>query len=125
MLVDTIFDADEGALLAVCGDFNAESDEVTVAALRGDVEDTENGTLARRVLVACEASVAEPARFSLIHRGRGQMIDHILASRALVRFYRHTEIHNELLHDESTAFATDEKFPESDHAPVVADFALL
>lgn len=124
MLVDTIFDADENALLAVCGDLNAESDEVPVTALRGDVEDTENGALATRVLVACERSVAEPARFSLIHRGRGQMIDHILASRALVRFYRHTEVHNELLHDESAAFATDEKFPESDHAPVIAEFAL-
>jgi exonuclease III len=88
------------------------------------VEDTENGELATRVLVACARSIAEPARFSLIHRGRGQMIDHILASRSLVRFYRHTEVHNELLHDESMAGASDEKFPESDHAPVVAEFAL-
>jgi hypothetical protein len=27
-----------------------------------------------------------------------------------------------LLHDESAAFADDRKFPESDHAPVVATF---
>jgi exonuclease III len=52
------------------------------------------------------------------------MLDHILASRSLLAFYRNTEIHNELLHDESAAFATDEKFPESDHAPVVAEFVL-
>ncbi|MEM9748885.1 MAG: endonuclease, partial [Actinomycetota bacterium] len=32
------------------------------------------------------------------------------------------EIHNEILHDESLAFAGDAKFPESDHAPVVAEF---
>jgi exonuclease III len=35
---------------------------------------------------------------------------------------RADEIHNELLHDESAAFAIDRKFPESDHAPVVATF---
>ena len=32
-----------------------------------------------------------------------------------------TEIHNELRHDESVAFGSDVKFPESDHAPVVAE----
>lgn len=37
----------------------------------------------------------------------------------------HTEIHNEYLPDESGAFRTDAKFPESDHAPVVAHFSLL
>jgi hypothetical protein len=37
----------------------------------------------------------------------------------------HTEIHNEYLPDESGAFCTDVKFPESDHAPVVAQFTLL
>jgi exonuclease III len=68
--------------------------------------------------------VPEPARFSLIHRGRGEMLDHILVSRSLLASYRTTEIHNELLHDESVAFADDRKFPESDHAPVVAVFEL-
>ncbi len=48
------------------------------------------------------------------------MLDHILVSRALVAHYQGTEIHNELLHDESVAFATDLKCPESDHAPVTS-----
>jgi exonuclease III len=52
------------------------------------------------------------------------MLDHLLASRGLFTFYQGTEIHNELLHDESVAFAIDTKFPESDHAPVVAAFDL-
>jgi exonuclease III len=52
------------------------------------------------------------------------MLDHLLVSRSLLASYRTTEIHNELLHDESAAFATDEKFPESDHAPVVAEFVI-
>ena len=31
---------------------------------------------------------------------------------------------NEVLHDESAAFAVDRKYPESDHAPVLARFNL-
>lgn len=36
--------------------------------------------------------------------------------------YDSTEVHAELLHDESIAFATDVLYPESDHAPIVASF---
>jgi exonuclease III len=50
------------------------------------------------------------------------MLDHILVSRAMLADYRGTEIHNEALPDESGAFRTDVRFPESDHAPVVAEF---
>ena len=56
--------------------------------------------------------------------GGRRRADCVLASRALLAFYRTTQIHNELLHDESVAFAIDRKFPESDHAPVVAEFVL-
>ena len=52
------------------------------------------------------------------------MLDHMLITRNLLAFYRGSEIHNELLHDESAAFAIDRKYPESDHAPVVATFRL-
>lgn len=123
MLVDTLFDADENALVVVCGDFNTDLDDVPLAAIRGDVENTGNGRLAGRVLIPCERSIPEAARFSLLHQGRGAMLDHLLVSRALLAGYRGSEIHNELLHDESVAFAGDVKFPESDHAPVVAAFA--
>jgi exonuclease III len=54
------------------------------------------------------------------HQGRGSMLDHMLVTRNLLAHYRGTEIHNELLHDESVAFGTDRKYPESDHAAVVA-----
>jgi endonuclease/exonuclease/phosphatase family metal-dependent hydrolase len=124
MLIEQLFDADEHALIAVCGDFNSDTNDVPVTAIRGDVSETANPALAKRVLVACERSVPEPARFSLIHNGRGEMIDHILVSRALLAGYETTQVDNELLHDESIAFATDVLYPESDHAPVVASFAL-
>lgn len=47
-----------------------------------------------------------------------------LVSRSLPSGYRGTEIHNEVLPDESGAFRFDDVFPESDHAPVVAEFEL-
>lgn len=122
MLVDTIFNAEEDAYIVVCGDFNATSDNVPVQAIRGYVENTGNGDLAGRVLVPCEQTIPASSRYSLIHQGHGEMIDHILVSRPLLGYYDHTEIHNEILHDESIAFATDKKYPESDHAPVIAEF---
>ena len=75
-------------------------------------------------LRCCENTIPESSRYSLFHLGRGLMLDHVFASRALAAFYRGAEIHNEVLPDESGAFRTDVKFPESDHAPVVAEFGI-
>lgn len=124
MFLDELFEEDEDALIAVCGDFNSDLDEVPVQAIRGDVENTGNEALAKRVLVPCENTIPEPSRYSLFHMGRGNMIDHLLVSRSLLQYHKGTEIHNELLHDESISFATDVKYPESDHAPVIAEFEL-
>jgi endonuclease/exonuclease/phosphatase family metal-dependent hydrolase len=123
-LIDGLFDVHPEAWMAICGDFNAEVEEIEMQAIRGDVENTNNATLAGRVLVACERTVPESSRFTLYHHGRGVMLDHILVSRPLLGFYRGTEIHNELLHDESMAFASDRTYPESDHAPVIAEFEI-
>lgn len=121
-LIDQILDADPDAAIVVAGDFNAEPDEVPVMAIRGDVENTGNGALANRVLVPIEHTIPEPARYTLLHQGKGEMLDHMLVTRNLLGTYRGSEIHNEILHDESLAFAVDRKYPESDHAPVVAAF---
>jgi len=123
-LVDQLFSADPAAQILVAGDFNADLTDVPVQAIRGAVEDTDNPDLGANTLFPCETTVPEPARFSLYHHGRPQMLDHLLVSRALLSGYRGTEVHNEQLHDESVAFATDLLFPESDHAPVVAEFDL-
>lgn len=125
VLVDELFDTHgTEALIAVCGDFNADLEDVTLAALRGRVEDTGNADLGPRVLLPCELSIPESSRYSLLHLGQGVMLDHILVSRPMIRYYRETEVHNEILPDESGAFRTDTQFPESDHAPVVACFEL-
>jgi len=108
----------------VAGDFNADPDEVPVQAIRGDVENTGNAELAGRVLVPIENTVPASSRYTLFHQGHGQMLDHMLVTRNLLAHYRGSEIHNEVLHDESAAFAGDQKFPESDHAPVVATFEI-
>jgi endonuclease/exonuclease/phosphatase family metal-dependent hydrolase len=111
-LVDQILDHDPDARIIVAGDFNATPDEVPVLAIRGQVEDTGNGDLARRVLVPIETTVPESSRYTLFHQGRGDMLDHMLVTRNLLAFYRGSEIHNEVLHDESQSFATDQRYPE-------------
>jgi endonuclease/exonuclease/phosphatase family metal-dependent hydrolase len=121
-LVDRILDAEPDARIVVAGDFNAAPDEVPGMCIRADVENTGNPNLTGRVLVPIEHTIAAPARYTLFHQGRGEMLDHMLITRNLLAFYRGSEIHNELLHDESAAFAIDRKYPESDHAPVVATF---
>jgi endonuclease/exonuclease/phosphatase family metal-dependent hydrolase len=123
-LVDQILDVDPMSQIVVAGDFNAAPDEVPVLAIRGNVEDTGNGDLANRVLVPIEQTIPEPSRYTLFHQGKGQMLDHMLVTRNLLAHYRGSEIHNEILHDESVAFGIDRKFPESDHAPVVATFEI-
>jgi endonuclease/exonuclease/phosphatase family metal-dependent hydrolase len=125
LLVDEIFDAEgEQALIAVCGDYNADFGEVPVTAIRGPVEETGNPEHAPRIMIPCEFNIPESARFSHYHLGKGNMLDHVLASRQLFRYFVRTEIHNEALPDESGAFRDDTKFPESDHAPVIAVFEL-
>ena len=125
MLIDGIFDGQGvDALVAIAGDFNAEADEVSFRAICGPVEETGNAEHAARMMIPCENNVPESARYSLFHLGKGNMLDHIVASRSLLRYFRGAEIHNEALPDESGAFRQDTKFPESDHAPVVAVFEL-
>lgn len=125
--LDRIFDssgAGEPPLIAVCGDFNSDAEDVPLRAICGPVEETGNPAHGPRILVPCVNNVAAPSRFSLYHLGRGQMFDHVLASRALLAALEQTQIHNEYLPDESGAFRTDVQYPESDHAPVVAQFGL-
>lgn len=128
IVLDKIFDQAESAhkdpFIVVAGDFNSDFDEVTVSAILGKVEDTCNPALGKRMMVPCELTVPEPSRFSLLHMGKGVMYDHVLASRALVAYYRGAEIENELLPDESIAFHTNVLYPESDHAPVIAAFEM-
>jgi len=122
LFIDRLFDADPDALIVVCGDFNADDHETPVRTIRGDEEDAGNSLLTARTLVPVERSLADSRRFSVVHHGRPQMLDHVLASRPLLAWYRGSEIHNEALGDELITSHAVRRSPESFHAPVVAEF---
>jgi len=123
VLIDKIFGENgDNALIVVGGDYNADIGSVPFKTVVGSVDDTNNPDLRSGVLIPCEMNVPSSQRFSLYHRGVGNMIDHIAVSQAFYPYWEQTSIFNELLPDKSIAFATDIKFPESDHAPVVAHF---
>ena len=79
---------------------------------------------APRALVPVERSVAEDRRYTVVHHGRPEMLDHILVSHGLMAYYRRFEVHNEALGDELAGFAEVRHDPASYHAPVAAEFAL-
>ena len=122
ILSDQIFDAESEALIVVCGDFNSEPGEVPVEAIIGRVENTNNPELRSRVLLPCSRGIPESVRHSHYHHGHGNLLDHMLISQSLLPYFVQAEIHNENLHDESLPFTFDTKYPESDHAPFVAEF---
>mgnify|MGYP000601519361 CR=1 FL=1 len=120
--LDRLFDADAEALIAVCGDLNATENEVPLRILLGEEEDTGNGALAGRALIAVEKSIPTDQRYSVIHHGRRQLLDHMLVSRALMGWYVDAELHNEDLGDELVAYRDVHHPPDSYHAPLVARF---
>jgi endonuclease/exonuclease/phosphatase family metal-dependent hydrolase len=122
LLIDRLFDRNEDAKILVAGDFNAEESEVPARIIAADLEDTSNGRLAGRIMVPLEHNLPESRRYSVIHRGRKIMLDHMFASRGLLASFEGFEIHNEALGDELVAYAAVENSPESYHAPIVAGF---
>lgn len=119
LLVDRLFAAEPEALIAVCGDFNAEERQTPLRTIRGDVADTGNSALGDGALIPLDRAVPETRRYSVVHGGRKQMLDHVLVSQALFTGYQHVEVHNEGLADELT-----DSGPDSHHAPLVAVFDL-
>lgn len=122
LAIERLFDADADALVAVAGDLNAEADEVAVEILRADTDNVGNAHLGGRALALLHGRGDEASNVSMLFHGRAMRPDHILASRALLGWYRELEVHNELLHDEAVALATHAPSAESYHAPVVAEF---
>lgn len=122
LVIERIFDHDPAALIIAAGDFNAEEREAPMRILAGDVEETGNGSLAHRSLALIEHTLPDSRRYTIIHRGRRQMLDHLMASRAMMASYRSIEIHNEMLGDELVAYTLVDAAPDSYHAPVVATF---
>jgi endonuclease/exonuclease/phosphatase family metal-dependent hydrolase len=124
LLLEDLLAADPHRLIAVAGDFNAEDHDTALRIAIGAEEDTGSGALAARSMVLLDRSIPGDQRWSVLHHGRPQMLDHILASRALYGHFRHIEVHNETLGDELVGFGKGARSPASYHAPLVAEFAL-
>jgi endonuclease/exonuclease/phosphatase family metal-dependent hydrolase len=124
LLVEALFDADPAALVLVAGDLNAEANETPVRLLAGTPEDTGNAVLGPRALVVLDRALEASRRYSVVHHGRPQMLDHMLASHALLGHFRGIEVHNEALGDEAVGWAKSIGTGGSYHAALVATFAL-
>lgn len=122
LAVDHVFDADEQASICIAGDFNAEDYESPLRIIAGAEQDTGNGALAPRSLIVLDRAIPEDRRFTVVHQGRPQMLDHVLASRALYARFRRIEVFNEALSDEAIGFARIDRPAGSYHACVVAEF---
>jgi endonuclease/exonuclease/phosphatase family metal-dependent hydrolase len=123
LAVENCFAGADDALVCVLGDFNAGLDEMPMKLLIGAEEDTGSGDLAGHSLIPVELSLPADLRYSVIHHGRKQMLDHILASRSLMSRFSLLEVHNEALGDELVSYTDVTDSPSSYHAPVVAEFS--
>lgn len=122
LLVDALFDHDARARIVVAGDFNAQDHETPLRIVIGAPEDTGNSDLAARALVVLDRAAPPARRFSVLHHGRPQMLDHILASHSLYGQFREISVHNEALGDEAVGYAMGLDSMGSYHAAVVATF---
>lgn len=124
LLIDQLLAEHPHRLLVVAGDFNAQDHETPLKMIIGAEEETGNGELTAHSLVVLDRALAADRRWSVLHYGRPQMLDHILASRPLYALFRSIDVHNEALGDEAVSYAKVDNPPGSYHAAVVAEFAL-
>lgn len=122
LLVEQMLGADAQALIAVAGDFNAEDYGSTLRLALAAEEDLGTNALAGHSLIVLDRAIPADRRWSVLHHGREQMLDHVLASRALYGHFRAIDVHNEGLGDEALGYGKGLHSAASYHAPVVAQF---
>lgn len=122
LLVEEMLGQEPAALIAVAGDFNAEDYGVTLRLAIAAEEDLGASGLSPHSLIVLDRAIPADRRWSVLHHGRPQMLDHILASRALYGRFRGIEVHNEGLGDEALGYGKALHSAASYHAPVVAEF---
>jgi endonuclease/exonuclease/phosphatase family metal-dependent hydrolase len=123
LVVDEMLGQNPECLIAVAGDFNAEDRETPLRLAVGPEVESGNGGPAPQSLVVLDRAIPADRRWSVLHRSRPLMPDHILASRALWHRFRSIEVHNEGLNDEVPADGTASVLG-SLHAPLVAELDL-
>jgi endonuclease/exonuclease/phosphatase family metal-dependent hydrolase len=104
--------------VCVMGDFNDGLYELPVRIVRGAMRDVDPGL----VLTGAADRVPPDRRFSVMHGGRRDLIDHILCSASLAARLGGAAILNEALRDHGPPMPDAPPAPDSDHALVVAWF---
>lgn len=122
LLIEELLAGDGDALIAVAGDFNAEDWGATLRLVVAAEEDLGAAELAPNSLIVLDRAVPADRRWSVLHHTRPQMLDHVLASRALYGHFRSVEVHNEGLGDEALGYGKALHSAASYHAAVVASF---
>ncbi|WP_299478542.1 endonuclease/exonuclease/phosphatase family protein [uncultured Roseibium sp.] len=123
LAVEDLFDRDEKAQIILTGDFNATGETGTLRLLRADPDDTASPEWAHRRLFQIDASLPISKRQTVLHKGKGQALDHILASVTLTDRTRDVRVFNTGLPDE-VFDAGDEDYAGSYHAAMRAEFDL-
>ncbi|MTI43266.1 endonuclease/exonuclease/phosphatase family protein [Roseibium hamelinense] len=123
LAVDKVFEIDPAGMILVAGDFNASGDASALRLACADPEDTGNPSLHHRQLIQVDALLPPDARNTIIHKGRGQTLDHILVSPSLYETFSSVSVFNSGLADEVLEAETDAK-NASFHAAVCAEFNL-
>jgi endonuclease/exonuclease/phosphatase family metal-dependent hydrolase len=118
LVLDDMLAREPERLIAVVGDFNAEDHETPLRLVIADPEETGNAKHAALSLAVLDQSLPIDRRWSVLVRGRREMLDHILVSQALRRHFRTIEVHNDGLTDAELASA---EIAGSSHAALVAE----
>jgi predicted extracellular nuclease len=113
-IVDDLLAANPDRHVAVAGDLNDRPTSSVVRVVSG------GGPFELRT---CADAVPEKTRFSILHHGHPQQIDHILVTRFLRERLRDARFLNEGLRDHGALGPDAPPLPESDHAPLVVTFA--
>lgn len=123
LAVEALFDADSEAQVVLAGDFNATSETGTIRLLRADPDDTGSPELESRRLYQLDAALPPERRKTVIHRGKGQALDHILASPAMTARTTHVKVFNYDLPDEVFDSGNGD-YAGSYHAAMLAEFEI-
>ncbi|MEP4768762.1 MAG: endonuclease/exonuclease/phosphatase family protein [Roseibium sp.] len=123
LAVEALFEQDENAEIILAGDFNATGETGTLRLLRADPDDTRSPDFAHRRLFQLDASLPAEKRQTVIHKGKGQTLDHVLASPALTDRVRDIRVFNSALPDEVYDDGDDD-YAGSYHAAMRVDFDL-
>jgi endonuclease/exonuclease/phosphatase family metal-dependent hydrolase len=124
LFIERIFERETDPLIAVAGDFNAKSGDLTAAIIQAPAIETGNAELAARALTPVEASIPKARRFSVRHGGERLMLDHLMVSKALASGLTGVEVLNDDLADELVAYVLGQHPAAGCHAPLVASFDL-